>query len=461
MKQLFIILATLLLTVNMYAQVGINNENPDASAALDITSTTKGLLLPRMTNAQRLAISNPAAGLQVFVTDFNGGSFMFYDGNLWGRVNIFTQPGAPTIQSVFPSDPNTIGVSFTAPSSNGGNAITSYTATSNPGNITATINQSGSGTIYVSGLVDQTAYTFTVTATNAIGVSLPSAPSSSEIAYNIAGSQLFDLSESERNYIDQTNSLPAMGLHSWYQLTNFELDNNGDLRPVGYSSGSSNGKEYLMLSDSNSWNETTKVFLAEYTYSHSDNPSGTNFSNGSGSVKNESVTISPSSKFLKLEASGSNYNVSITIQDRVDPLYLIVDTYGSNNQFNYTYENGSDVSLIYYKNNLLGSGNSVSGLSLGTELNYTPTATLAHAEDILASGAPSRVLWFSGDMINTIYNTCGYPYTDNFDPNYPAPQFIPKTINGYSIFLSDLGDSYESNIDKYMNCNTIYNNPAY
>ena len=47
MKQFFTLLAAVLLTATTYAQVGINNENPDASAALDITSTTKGLLPPQ------------------------------------------------------------------------------------------------------------------------------------------------------------------------------------------------------------------------------------------------------------------------------------------------------------------------------------------------------------------------------------------------------------------------------
>ena len=91
------LLVLMLFTALSYAQVGVNTNNPDASAALDITSTTKGLLMPRMTNVQRQAISNPAAGLQVFVTDFDGGSFMFYDGTKWGTLSFTkTIPDAPT-----------------------------------------------------------------------------------------------------------------------------------------------------------------------------------------------------------------------------------------------------------------------------------------------------------------------------------------------------------------------------
>ena len=45
------------------AQVGINTTTPDASAALDITSTTSGLLIPKMTEVQKNAITSPATGL--------------------------------------------------------------------------------------------------------------------------------------------------------------------------------------------------------------------------------------------------------------------------------------------------------------------------------------------------------------------------------------------------------------
>ena len=139
MKQFFTFLAAVLITATTFAQVGINNENPDASAALDITSTTGGLLVPRMTNAQRQAISNPAAGLLVFVTDFDGGRFMFYDGTEWGTLS-FTEkrPDAPIIGTATTGNGQAT-VSFTAPSSDGGSAITSYTATSSPGGITGTI----------------------------------------------------------------------------------------------------------------------------------------------------------------------------------------------------------------------------------------------------------------------------------------------------------------------------------
>jgi hypothetical protein len=73
MKHFFTLLAAVLLTATTYAQVGINNENPDASAALDITSTTGGLLVPRMTAEERDAITTPSQGLIIFCSDCASG----------------------------------------------------------------------------------------------------------------------------------------------------------------------------------------------------------------------------------------------------------------------------------------------------------------------------------------------------------------------------------------------------
>ena len=82
MKQLFTFLVAVLLTATTYAQVGVGTTTPDASSALDITSTTKGLLIPRMTETQRDAISSPATGLMIYQTDGTAG-FYYYNGSSW------------------------------------------------------------------------------------------------------------------------------------------------------------------------------------------------------------------------------------------------------------------------------------------------------------------------------------------------------------------------------------------
>ena len=101
-------------------------------------------------------------------------------------VTATSVPGAPTIGTVSVSV-LTASVPFTAPASNGGSVITSYTATSSPSGITGTLNQAGSGTITVSGLASNTAYTFTVTATNIIGTGPASAASNSVTTANVPG----------------------------------------------------------------------------------------------------------------------------------------------------------------------------------------------------------------------------------------------------------------------------------
>jgi len=87
--------------------------------------------------------------------------------------------GAPTIGTAIATGITTATVAFTAPASDGGSTILSYTATSSPGSVTATITQAGSGTISITGLSASTSYTFTITALNSVGASLASAASNS------------------------------------------------------------------------------------------------------------------------------------------------------------------------------------------------------------------------------------------------------------------------------------------
>lgn len=70
--------AMILLSISSFSQgVAINNDgtNADGSAMLDIKSTDAGILVPRMTMAQRIAITNPATGLLVFQTDNTPGFY--------------------------------------------------------------------------------------------------------------------------------------------------------------------------------------------------------------------------------------------------------------------------------------------------------------------------------------------------------------------------------------------------
>ena len=73
--------------------VGIGTTKPDISAILDLTSNSKGLLIPRMTLAQRGNIKSPANGLMVYQTDFFSG-FYFFDGASWKGLYARSADGA-------------------------------------------------------------------------------------------------------------------------------------------------------------------------------------------------------------------------------------------------------------------------------------------------------------------------------------------------------------------------------
>lgn len=66
--------------------VGIGLNPPHASSFLDVRSTERGILIPRMSQAQRLLIEGPAEGLMVFQTDESAG-FWFFRGAQWNRIN--------------------------------------------------------------------------------------------------------------------------------------------------------------------------------------------------------------------------------------------------------------------------------------------------------------------------------------------------------------------------------------
>lgn len=99
-KSICLIFTTIFISTISLAQVGIGTTSPDASAKFEISSTSQGFLPPRMTYAQRQAISSPAIGLMIYCTDCGPGQAQVYDGTEWTNLiggTALTQP--PTVAS--------------------------------------------------------------------------------------------------------------------------------------------------------------------------------------------------------------------------------------------------------------------------------------------------------------------------------------------------------------------------
>jgi len=87
-KLLFILIAFVASHSNAQS-IGIGTITPDTSAALEIKDVTKGFLPPRMTYAQRNAISTPAAGLMIYCTDCGSkGEWQGYNGSGWMSLTV-------------------------------------------------------------------------------------------------------------------------------------------------------------------------------------------------------------------------------------------------------------------------------------------------------------------------------------------------------------------------------------
>lgn len=112
-----IFMANLLLTPMVFAQgVGINTAGatPDPSAILDASSTTQGFLPPRMTTAQRNAMSAPAEGLMIYNTDlkciqFNKGTSAIPNWSCTDGTNQSNPCGTSTVTFIYNGAPVTYG----------------------------------------------------------------------------------------------------------------------------------------------------------------------------------------------------------------------------------------------------------------------------------------------------------------------------------------------------------------
>ncbi|MCT4599527.1 MAG: hypothetical protein N4A32_01335, partial [Marinifilaceae bacterium] len=85
MKKILSFIVSFLIISNVYSQsvgIGTTDFTPDKSAALEIRSNSKGLLIPRMSFSDKNAITNPSKGLLIYQTDEQSG-FYYFNGSKW------------------------------------------------------------------------------------------------------------------------------------------------------------------------------------------------------------------------------------------------------------------------------------------------------------------------------------------------------------------------------------------
>lgn len=100
----------LLGSYSSFAQVGFDNPNPDASSILDLTSTKRGLLIPRMSTNERTSILSPADGLLVFDNSLN--MFFFYSKKhkRWEAMNPLVNAGQDTTNIYLETSGKKVGI---------------------------------------------------------------------------------------------------------------------------------------------------------------------------------------------------------------------------------------------------------------------------------------------------------------------------------------------------------------
>ena len=94
--------------------VGIGTASPNNSALLDLNSTTKGLLMPRLTTSQMFAIQSPAAGLLIYNTSYN--QLYQYNGSNWLPIlngNYWSKP--ITSRDVISNTSDSVGIGLAIP----------------------------------------------------------------------------------------------------------------------------------------------------------------------------------------------------------------------------------------------------------------------------------------------------------------------------------------------------------
>ena len=176
-KKWLLITISLSVSCISFSQVGIGTSNPHQASILELESSSKGFLPPRMTRLQRNNILNPAEGLMVFCTDCcPGGTISFFNSKIWETIitctndiqfaDDFDGDGIPNLTDVDDDNDGILDVlecpveyiDFTGLSLNTSSGSASFEATTstigNPLPASITINQPTTSTANTSGYIE-------------------------------------------------------------------------------------------------------------------------------------------------------------------------------------------------------------------------------------------------------------------------------------------------------------------
>jgi hypothetical protein len=445
MKNYLTILFTFIF-LNFFSQgVGINSDgsNPDNSSILDVKSTSKGMLIPRMLQSERSSISSPASGLLVYQTNGTSG-FYFYDGSSWVRLATGTESlytagtgisvasntitntspdqtvsltsgGATTITGTYPN------FTISSTDDNSGGTLTSVTAGSglNGGTITAsgTISMPNVGTAGTYGSSTQTPVLTTdnqgritsVTNTTISGVE-PSAGSTNYIQNGTS-------TQTSANYnIDGNGTLGG------------DININGsDINGPGISGGS-NG---ILRVNSNTDIRMVLDKDANGTQSFDIAPDG-----GSTSVfsvtEAGNVTTNGYVRMLEAGATPTLYttlqsgdlssNLTLTLPTSAGTSGQVLQTNGSGitswstkaNKFNINFTNGTGLSVAANLWYTLTASQTLTSTAQGTSPDRSGLAVpIQNAFTFTATQACTMTgfrMWISNSTTNKIYAVSVYKY---------------------------------------------------